>query len=97
LEVLVENATEAELGLLWLGLGAFTRGEVLLGGAKSRGLGWCRWEPDWTRSRYVGQENLLDLLLADDGDQAEVDRLAGRPRTWLAAFAGAIGLGGNDA
>lgn len=95
LEVLVENATEAELGLLWLGLSAFERGEVLLGGAKSRGLGWCQWEPDWEQSRYIDQDNLINMLLPDEKkekDDTQAVSLAGRPQDWLRAFAKAIGL-----
>jgi len=40
-EIAVENADDAELGLAWLGLLAFQQGQIPLGGARSRGLGWC--------------------------------------------------------
>lgn len=66
LEVVVENASPAELGLVVLGIRAFERGEILLGGAKSRGLGWCHLESDnWADCRYVTEDNLLDYLLGD--------------------------------
>lgn len=94
LELLVENATEAELGLLWVGLSAFERGEVLLGGAKSRGLGWCALTPDWSASRYVTAANLLDALLGG-GPEAVAD-LSEKPRAWMAAFARAIGTQGGS-
>ena len=93
LELLVENATEAELGLLWLGISAFERGEVLLGGAKSRGLGWCRLEPDWAASRYLTAENLLDALF---GAPPEAADLSQQPQVWITAFARAIGLEGGS-
>ena len=63
LEVVVENASPAELGLIVIGLQAFRRGDILLGGAKSRGLGWCQWQPDWEACHYVEEKNLLDHLL----------------------------------
>jgi len=90
LELLAENATEAELGLLWLGLQAFIRGEILLGGGKSRGLGWCRLIPDWDNSHYTDASNLLELLLPEVPSVTQTT-LANRPATWLAAFAQAIG------
>lgn len=97
LELLVENASEAELGLLWLGLGAFERGEVLMGGAKSRGLGWCKLTPDWAATRYVTQETLLDALLPPAEEREQPD-LSERPLAWLRAFVSAIGAqGGSDA
>lgn len=62
-EIVVENGSPAELGLVMLGIRAFERGDVLLGGAKSRGLGWCRLESDWGRSEYITAVNLLTYLL----------------------------------
>jgi CRISPR/Cas system CSM-associated protein Csm3 (group 7 of RAMP superfamily) len=98
LELLAENATEAELGLLWLGIEAFVRGEVLLGGAKSRGLGWCELQPDWPASRYVNQGALLDLLLPPATGAGAVGLDENAPLAWMQAFARAIGLeGGHDA
>jgi CRISPR-associated RAMP protein (TIGR02581 family) len=66
LEVVVENASPAELGLVVLGLKAFEDGRIFLGGAKSRGLGWCHLESDnWSNCRYVEAEKLMDYLLGD--------------------------------
>jgi CRISPR-associated RAMP protein (TIGR02581 family) len=74
LEIVVENASPAELGLVVLGIRAFERGEILLGGAKSRGLGWCHLESDnWSNCRYVTAENLLDYLLGDSTGIGLVD------------------------
>lgn len=94
-ELLVENAAEAELGLLWLGLGAFERGEVLMGGAKSRGLGWCKLTPDWAATRYVTSDNLLDALLPPV-EAIEWPDLSNRPQVWLSAFVAAIGVQGGS-
>jgi len=96
LEILVENASEAELGLLWLGIRALERGEVLLGGARSRGLGWCRLQVDQEGSRYVARENLLDALFGSPRS-LPID-----PDRWMRAFAEAVGVrleaqGGTDA
>jgi CRISPR-associated RAMP protein (TIGR02581 family) len=74
LEVVVENASPAELGLVVMGIKAFERGDILLGGAKSRGLGWCHLESDnWSDCRYVTAENLLDYLLGDGTEIGLVD------------------------
>jgi len=95
LELLVENATEAELGLLWMGLSAFERGEVLMGGAKSRGLGWCRLILDWVASRYVTAEALLDTLLPPEAAGTLPD-LSQNPPRWIKAFATEIGVQGGS-
>jgi CRISPR-associated protein Csm3 len=64
-EIVIENASAAELGVAMLGLRAFERGDVPLGGAKSRGLGWCKLETDWDHNDYVTADNLLTYLLRD--------------------------------
>lgn len=82
LEILVENASSAELGVALMGLLAFQRGEVLLGGAKSRGLGWCELQPNWEASEYVIPENLLAYALRSD--MAATQGVAEATRTsWL--------------
>lgn len=86
LEVLVENASAAELGLVMLGLRSFERGEVLLGGAKSRGLGWCHLEKSWPESsRFVGAKQLLTYLLetADSTQWSPTEQII---QGWLKAF-----------
>jgi CRISPR-associated protein Csm3 len=65
-ETVIENASDAELGLAWLGLLTFQRGWTPLGGARSRGLGWCELEIDWTSSRWLNRENLIESLFPDD-------------------------------
>jgi len=104
LDVLVENATEAELGLLWLGINAFEQGHVLIGGAKSRGLGWCKLALNWDECHYVTADMLLDALLpsSDDLRASAQQDLRTQPRQWIVAFFEAIGAksameGGNNA
>ncbi|MEM7345128.1 MAG: CRISPR-associated RAMP protein Csx7 [Chloroflexota bacterium] len=88
LEILAENLSEAELGVLWLGLRAFEQGDVLLGGAKSRGLGWCHLQPQWATSHYVDQSSLLDYLF--NIDRATDGLAANQPQGWVQAFQTAI-------
>lgn len=100
LHLMVENASPAELGLLWLGLAAFQRGEIPLGGARSRGLGWCRLEPRWDCSRYVTADDLLQALFAPQ-PAAATPGLENQPAVWVRAFGNAIGAataqGGSNA
>lgn len=90
LEILVENGSAAELGLVMLGLKSFERGEILLGGAKSRGLGWCHLEANWPHtSEFVTDKHLLDYLLQQaDSEKWRVNdkQVSG----WLKAFHKAI-------
>jgi CRISPR/Cas system CSM-associated protein Csm3 (group 7 of RAMP superfamily) len=97
-QILVENASPEELGLLWLGLSAFERGEVPLGGARSRGLGWCQLTPRWESSQYVTAANLTQALFATGAAGAD-PALAGKPAEWVQAFGRAIGAipGGQHA
>ena len=66
LEIAIENASDRELGVAWLGLLAFQQGWISLGGARSRGLGWCTLEINWTGSRWLTRENLVESLFPDD-------------------------------
>ena len=93
LEILVENASPAELGLVMLGLKSFERGDILLGGAKSRGLGWCHLQEDWVSgSTYVAAANLLGYLLRTaESDEPGAWGLSDDEVTgWLTAFNAAI-------
>lgn len=62
-EVVVDNATDAELGLALLGLREFEEGFVPLGGARSRGLGKVRLALDWDEALLVRRDGLHDYLL----------------------------------
>lgn len=94
-EILVENGSDAELGLAWLGLRAMEQGMIGLGGARSRGLGRCRFVPNWERCRYVSSEGLISYLfeekMASEGQAMWQDRTKG----WVAAFKEAIGIAGE--
>ncbi len=98
LNLLVQNASEAELGLLWIGLNAFEQGRVLLGGAKSRGLGWCKLT-QWTESSYVTAQTLLDHLMSDASAGAGRINVQEQSRQWIKTFFEVIGArsGGNHA
>lgn len=88
-EFIVENPSDAELGMVMLGVRAFERGDILLGGAKSRGLGWCRLESNrYQECRYVAGDNLLDYLLGEDTQTGVVT--GEMVQSWLQALKAAI-------
>lgn len=85
LEVVVENASPAELGLVVMGIKAFERREILLGGGKSRGLGWCHLESNnWKDCRYITKDNLLEHLLGEGNETEKVNKDV--VDSWLAAL-----------
>ena len=96
-DILIENGSPAELGLAWLGLRATEQGMIGLGGARSRGLGYCRFVPDWKVCRYVNSESLISYLfeegIAAEGGNVWRERMVG----WVAAFKEAIGMAGEGA
>lgn len=101
-EIVVENPGDAELGLAWLGLRAFQQGRIPLGGARSRGLGWCTLEIDWGRSQWLTPENLLASLFTEDPDQPvgalEEESGSELVERWWRTFLQEIGVeGGADA
>ncbi len=61
-ELVVENADDVELGLLFLGLREMQRGRIPLGGARSRGLGWAELS-GWETFERIDREHLLDYLI----------------------------------
>ncbi|MCA1592681.1 MAG: CRISPR-associated RAMP protein [Acidobacteria bacterium] len=68
-EIVVENASDPELGLLALALRPFERGEGTLGGARSRGLGVVKIA--WHKRTRVTSADLFDFL-AGEGDAKEI-------------------------
>jgi CRISPR-associated RAMP protein (TIGR02581 family) len=61
LNIIAENLNELERGLLWLGIEELQRGQMLLGGFKSRGLGWVKLVN--LRIHFVeGREELCNYL-----------------------------------
>jgi CRISPR-associated RAMP protein (TIGR02581 family) len=90
-EILVENASEAEQGLVLLGLRAVEHGLVRLGGATSRGLGRVRLRWDLNPECYEvnadpeaggGPGQLLDYLATGKGTPLTMDAM----NTKIAAF-----------
>lgn len=59
IEIVVEDATEAELGLLLLALEGLAREQLALGGARSRGLGQVRLNVDWDHVEEITPQNAL--------------------------------------
>jgi CRISPR-associated RAMP protein (TIGR02581 family) len=97
-EIVVDNASDEELGVAWLGLLAFQHGHILLGGARSRGMGWCELEIDWSRSQWLTHDNLVEGLFPDDpSQQAGSLEEIGEAKTmeWLNAFLREVGPEGN--
>lgn len=64
-QILVENAKEWQLGMLFVGLQEFADGRVALGGGRSRGLGAVRL--DLTEKTLVEGQDLLAYLAGDGG------------------------------
>lgn len=98
LEILVDNAAPAELGLVIMGLKAFERGDILLGGAKSRGLGWCHLDTlEWQETRYITADNLLDYLLSSSNEATQVTGQVtpNHINGWLGALRQAIQAAGE--
>lgn len=70
-EILIENASNAEQGMVLLGLRAFEQGLGRLGGATSRGLGRVQLAWNWPECYELHAEKpgrLLDFLLTGRGD-----------------------------
>jgi CRISPR-associated RAMP protein (TIGR02581 family) len=75
-EIVIENASDSELGLAMLGLLPFERGEAALGGGRSRGLGAVK--IDWLTRTLVNKENLLDYLTGDlEAPGVEAEKIKG--------------------
>lgn len=64
-EIVTENARDWELGLLMAGLRPFERGDAVLGGARSRGLGMVKIDWDRDSCTHVRSHNILDHLAGD--------------------------------
>jgi len=79
--IVVDNAKDWQLGLLFVGLDEFMEGRAALGGGRSRGLGAVRltWEE---RTWVAGRGGLLDYL-AGKGGKPVAD---GQVADWRRAF-----------
>lgn len=70
-EMVVENATEAEQGLILLGLREFETGRVPLGGGRSRGLGQVKLDIVWESSEKVDKDSLRKYLVTGQGESLD--------------------------
>jgi len=70
-EMVVENATPAEQGLVLLGLRELENGRVLMGGGRSRGLGRVTLEVNWKDSKRVDRSLLRRYFATGKGESLE--------------------------
>lgn len=84
-EMVIENASDAELGLALLGLREFEDGRVPLGGATSRGLGNVHLAIDWPKSEWLTRENLRAYL--ETRTAGSLAQEEDRKRCWQAFLA----------
>ena len=97
-QIVAENMEEWQLGLLWLALQPFVKGQASLGGFRSRGLGHVRLvgsngegEPRLYYFDLAGNDpiaRLIDFLSADEKQGALVNPET--PPTWVTAFKGKL-------
>jgi len=80
-EMVVDNGTDAELGLALLGLREFEDGFVTLGGGRSRGLGQVRLKVDWqdTKETWLVTRDGLKAYLLDRTTTSLADEKVRRP------------------
>ena len=84
-KAIVDNAEDWQLGMLYLGLSAFKRGELTIGGGSSRGLGVI--ELSLKTSVYIKSSNIMKYLTGGyKGEDANWE-------SWVNAFQDK--LGGN--
>ncbi len=85
-ELVLENATDWQLGMILLALKPWERGEVQIGGFRSRGLGYVHLED--THYHYVhitGVDDILTMLNPDEtAEQTTLDET--RIQEWITAF-----------
>lgn len=87
-EVVIENAEDWQLGMLLLGLKPWERGEMQLGGFRSRGLGYVQLIKVQRRYHAIREGNVDDLLrmLGYDSDNTTETVDEARAAGWYAAF-----------
>lgn len=88
-ELVLENAAEWQLGMILLALKPWERGEVQIGGFRSRGLGYVRLmgpgDNKQPEVRYISVQTVDDVLsLLADGGGVEVN--ATQLEQWRTAF-----------
>lgn len=82
-KAIVDNAENWQLGMLYLGLSAFEKGELTIGGGSSRGLGAIKLLIN--SSSYIDKHHIIQYLTDDsyEGENANWE-------TWINAFQGEI-------
>lgn len=85
LKVVAENVSEAELGLLFLGLQALARGEIEVGGFKGRGLGRVTLTAPTLRWVTVDDQRAFRAYLRT-GALPTLDDPEARTGTWIDAL-----------
>ena len=76
---IVDNAAEWQLGMLYLGLSAFEKGELTIGGGSSRGLGAI--ELSLNPPSYIDKHHIVQYLTDDDYEGEDADW-----QLWVDAF-----------
>ena len=77
-KAIVDNATDWQLGMLYLGLFAFEKGELTIGGGSSRGLGVI--ELSLETANYINSSSIMKYLTEDyKGEDANWE-------SWVEAF-----------
>ena len=72
----VDNADDLEMAIALLAVRTLERGQLQLGGARSRGTGWCRLVE--TKTEYEYYPNPLDLLLSKHPASLNSDEIEGK-------------------
>lgn len=88
LELIAENLTDTEKGLLLFGVRELTQGSISVGGFKGRGLGQVTLED--LSCKYVDRKSLKSYLLTSEMIELDEQAVADFIRKFVA------GLGGND-
>lgn len=87
-EMSVENADEMEQGLILLGIMEVERGQVAMGGARSRGLGWVTLQVNWDKAYRIDQASLRRYLATGQGEPLADEALR---RNLVEDFLGHVG------
>ena len=89
-QAIVDNAEDWQLGMLYVGLTAFRKGEITIGGGSSRGLGAIKLELD--SEKYIDSKGIMRYLTEDyQGEDVNWE-------SWVSAFTDKITqLEDNDA
>ncbi len=77
-QAIVDNAKDWQLGMLYLGISAFEKGDLTIGGASSRGLGVIKLSLN--AADYINRKKIMEYLTEDyTGEKANWD-------AWVQAF-----------